>query len=71
MSAFQAYKNEGYLLPKALNVYVTKFHIPHSVQSSPIATTFSRDEKFRKFPASFSSSELSAHQMAPGEVIAH
>ena len=31
--AFQAYKNEVYLLPKALNVYVTKLHIPHSVQS--------------------------------------
>ena len=29
---------------------VTKFHIPHSVQSSLIATTFSRDEKFKTSP---------------------
>ena len=34
---------------------VTKFHILHSVQSSPIpATIFSRDEKFKTSPASFS-----------------
>ena len=34
------------------------------VQSSPISTTFSRDEKFKTSPTSFSSSKLSAHQMA-------
>ena len=38
---------EVYLLPKALDENVTKFHIPHSVQNSPSATTFSRDEKFK------------------------
>ena len=32
---FQAYRNEVYLLPKALDENVTKLHIPHSVQSSP------------------------------------
>ena len=35
------------------------------------ATTFSRSAKVQKLPASFSSSELSAHQMAPSGVIAH
>ena len=61
---FQTYKNEVYHLSKALNGNVTKFHIPHSVQSSPSATTFSRDKKVQNFFASFSSSELRAHQMA-------
>ena len=41
---------EVYPLSMALNENVTKFHIPHSVQSSPIATTFSRDEKFKTSP---------------------
>ena len=41
---------EVYLLPKALDENVTKLHIPHSIQSSPMATTFSRDEKFKTSP---------------------
>ena len=32
---FEAYKNEVYLLPKALDENVTKLHTPHSEQSSP------------------------------------
>ena len=35
---------------KALDENVTKLHILHSVQSSPISTTFSRDEKFKTSP---------------------
>ena len=31
----QAYQNEVYLLPKALDETVAEWHIPHSVQSSP------------------------------------
>ena len=35
-------QNDVYLLPKKLDEKVARFHIPHSVQSSPTATTSSR-----------------------------
>ena len=80
----QAYKNNVYLLPKELHEKVTKLHIPHSVQShrpysrSSVRSTllsFTPSGRRCQTPpgqrASFRSSELSAHQMAPSGVIAH
>ena len=49
-SPFSGLPEHDHLLSKALNENVTKFHISHSVQSTPTATTFSRDEKFKISP---------------------
>ena len=64
-------QNDVYLLPKGSVRKWRNCTFLHSVRSSPIATTLSREEKFKTSPLFFSSSELSAHQMAPSGVIAH
>ena len=71
-------------MPTELDENVTKLHIPHSVQSSPsllgnkqflevsrFRVGFFELRMFKTSPLGFSSSEVSAHQMAPGGVIAH
>ena len=47
------------------------FALPMKLESRGRVGRFSRSAKVQKLPASRSSSELSAHQMAPSGVIAH
>ena len=51
----------------AVNENVTKFHIHHSVQSSPISMTFSRDEKFKTFPLVSAHPSLALIKWLPAE----